>query len=313
MFGVNDKGIYMAGNKGAGIANTIINGLSTLWDIGTGAYQMANNEREFKYQQELDAWNKDMATKNYQLAMDQMNWQQQAQETAWSREDDAIRRRVADLESAGMSKWLAAGQGAQAGGITASNVTSGANLINSGARLKDVNLKNAVDSFLTGAERQAGISLTKKQEELLQANIDNVNQDTINKSVGVDKIKAEIDQINNDVQKTIEQLELQKQQFEEQKKLWESEKNKNSAQAVEAKNNALRAKTEAAKNVQNLKTYKTFYQMEIDKHDQLMKNYKIQNATGIVNAVGTQIKNINEVIQSWVPFGKMTKSIGFRP
>lgn len=302
----------MAEGKGTGIANTIINGLGTLWDIGTGAYQIANNERDFEYQKQIDAFNQDMASKNYQLAVDQMNWQQQAQQTAWSREDNAIRRRVADLEAAGMSKWLAAGQAAQAGGVTASNVTSGANLINSGARLKDVNLKNAVDSFLAGAERQAGISLTQKQEELLQANIDNVEQDTINKSVGVDKVKAEIDQINNDVQKTIEQLELQKQQFEEQKKLWETERNKNSAQAVEAKNNALRVKTEAAQNVQKLKTYKTYYKMAIEEHEEKIKNSKSERRNRTANTIRQYARDVNNIIHSWVPFGKKSDPIGFQ-
>lgn len=293
--------------------SAILSGLNSLFDLGEGVYNVVNNEREFQYQKEIDAFNQDMAKKNYQLAVDQMNWQQQAQQTAWSREDNAIRRRVADLENAGMSKWLATGQGAQAGGVTASNVTSGANLINSGAKLKDVNLKNVVDSFLTGAERQAGISLTQKQEDLVQAQIDNEKQDTVNKSFGVLKTVAETKKIYQDMQNSIQNLELLKAQFEEQKKLWDSQKNKNSAEADKLREEAKVLSVKAQTELSNLKLMGSYYEMAVEKHEDMLKNSKNQRFTNVFGEIRKSIRDISTILAQWVPFGSGSGSspIGF--
>lgn len=290
-----DKNIFQA----------ILGGLSSAWDIGTGIYNIVNNERDFKYQQELDAWNKDMASKNYQLAVDQMNWQQQAQETAWSREDSAIRRRVADLEAAGMSKWLAAGQAAQAGGVTASNVTSGANLINSGARLKDVNLKNAVDSFLTGAERQAGISLTKKQEELVQARIDNEKADTVNKSAGTNKTLAETEKIYQDMQNAVEQINLLKAQFDEQVKLWESQKNKNNVEADKVKSDIEKTAVEIEIKSKEFQLMDSYYNMYVEKHEDDLKTSANLRGNRNAGTVKDYVLGVSGEVRKWInPFSR---------
>ena len=56
------------------------------------------------------------SSKNYKAQKEALEWQKYAQRTTWEREDNAVRRRVADLRSAGLSPVLAAGQGAQASG-----------------------------------------------------------------------------------------------------------------------------------------------------------------------------------------------------
>lgn len=56
-----------------------------------------------------------IAEKNLQAQNDMLAWQKQAQEKTWEREDTATQRRMADLESAGLSKTLAAGSSAQTG------------------------------------------------------------------------------------------------------------------------------------------------------------------------------------------------------
>ena len=53
---------------------------------------------------------------NYFLQRENLDWQKKAQRTTWAREDNAVQRRAADLEAAGLSKTLAAGSAAQTSG-----------------------------------------------------------------------------------------------------------------------------------------------------------------------------------------------------
>lgn len=65
------------------------------------------------------------------------------QETTWSREDDAVQRRAADLEKAGLSKTLAAGSAANAGVTSAPQFEGGqiSDALNSAMQI--ANIKNA--------------------------------------------------------------------------------------------------------------------------------------------------------------------------
>ena len=56
-------------------------------------------------------------SKSHQLAREQYQYSKSLQDTVFQREDDSIRRRVADLRAAGLSPVLAAGQGARAGAV----------------------------------------------------------------------------------------------------------------------------------------------------------------------------------------------------
>lgn len=51
-------------------------------------------------------------SKNYKLGKKQLEWQKNAQYITWQREDNAVQRRAADLQAAGMNRLLAAGSGA---------------------------------------------------------------------------------------------------------------------------------------------------------------------------------------------------------
>lgn len=54
---------------------------------------------------------------NYKAQKANLEWQKYAQRKTWEREDNAVQRRIADLEAAGLSKVLAAGQGASSGPV----------------------------------------------------------------------------------------------------------------------------------------------------------------------------------------------------
>jgi len=51
---------------------------------------------------------------NYSNEKNNLEWQKEAQRTTWEREDNAVQRRAADMQKAGLSKTLAAGGAAQA-------------------------------------------------------------------------------------------------------------------------------------------------------------------------------------------------------
>lgn len=60
--------------------------------------------------------------KNYKLQKEQFEYQKSLQQTMFQREDNATQRRAADLQAAGLSKTLAAGNAAQAGPVVKTDV-----------------------------------------------------------------------------------------------------------------------------------------------------------------------------------------------
>lgn len=60
--------------------------------------------------------------KNYKLQKEQFEYQKGLQERMFEREDNAAQRRAADLQAAGLSKTLAAGNAAQAGPVVKTDV-----------------------------------------------------------------------------------------------------------------------------------------------------------------------------------------------
>ena len=253
-------------------------------------------KEQYEYQKELDAFNIDMAQKNYQMAVDQMNWQQQAQQTAWSREDNAIQRRVADLTAAGLNKYLAAGQGASSSGVTASNVSGVANQINSGAKISPVSF-NSSDSFLTGVQRANDISLTQKQVELLDSQIDNVNADTSNKFTYNGKMIAETEAIYKRIYNESEELLLKKQEFEALQKQYQSIQNKNSAEAVKIRQEAELLQLQQHLRLKELNAYEQYLQMAQNESDERIQDSKNTRANRTANTVNSYLNTVLDGLQ----------------
>lgn len=92
----------MADGKGQfdfGAIDPITGAVGMLYNIGSGIANQVQNAQN-------DRWNK-------QFAREQFDYQKSLNERLMEREDNAVRRRAYDLEQAGLSKTLAAGDAAQ--------------------------------------------------------------------------------------------------------------------------------------------------------------------------------------------------------
>lgn len=113
-----------------------------------------------------------LGAKNYKLQkkwneQQQKNWETQFAYTKWmnqqqmQREDNAIQRRAADLQEAGMNKLMAAGSEAQAGTLT--SFTG-----NPGGSAPQVDIPNPVEAYLEAKQSQANIANTEAQTALMR-------------------------------------------------------------------------------------------------------------------------------------------------
>lgn len=87
------------------VISNAINSLAQ-WDLGQAAQDL--DERAYQSQED---WNQ----KNYDMQRQQMEYDKWLQQQIFEREDTAVQRRAQDLQAAGLSPVLAAGQGARAG------------------------------------------------------------------------------------------------------------------------------------------------------------------------------------------------------
>lgn len=100
---------------------------------------------------------------NYENQKDALEWQKDTQQTIFNREDTSIQRRVADLQAAGLSPVLAAGQGAGTGGTVQINPPQ-------------LNLSGAEQMAFNLMRMEADISATRSQEEYTKTQTYNAGQ-----------------------------------------------------------------------------------------------------------------------------------------
>lgn len=105
-----------------GLLGDIWNGVMDVLGFGTSGIQTKMNY-------DINQKNYDLALKNYEFNKDSylknFEYQKAIQQQIFGREDNAIQRRAADLEKAGLSKTLAAGDGAGVGSVVSTSPFSG--------------------------------------------------------------------------------------------------------------------------------------------------------------------------------------------
>ena len=131
-------------------------GIKDVFGIGSAAAQTKMNY-------DINQKNYDLALKNYQFNKDSylqnFEYQKNLQQQLFGREDNAIQRRAADMEKAGLSKTLAAGDGAGAGSVVSTSPFSGSSPVQSPVDL--------ISAALQVGQAQAQIRKTNAETENL--------------------------------------------------------------------------------------------------------------------------------------------------
>lgn len=108
---------------------------------------------------------------NYHLQKKIFKWQKQVQQETWNREDNAVQRRAADLNAAGMNRLLAAGSGAAASAPVHVDAPQAPDYSKVGDPLIMV-----AQQRLQMAKQNADISQTEAQTKLLTGQLNSVTK-----------------------------------------------------------------------------------------------------------------------------------------
>lgn len=167
--------------------------LTGLADLANSISGMVANSKNYKLSKEAFEFNKNMANWNKDFSERQFQYSKDLQQQIFGREDNAVQRRVADLEGAGFNKLLSLGQAANAGSPVAAG-GSGVQSNVSPARMDNpVNLKvkdslEAMNLCWNAMKMKQDIAQSKTQEDKIRSDIKvNDSQANLNNSVAKNK------------------------------------------------------------------------------------------------------------------------------
>lgn len=162
-----------------------------------GVTQSNNKRAEENYNLQKNSFNENLALQKeaFQFQKDSylnnFEYQKNLQQQLFAREDNAVQRRVADLQKAGLSKTLAAGDGAGAGSVVSTSPSSasfsGSPFSGKAPVLSGVDL---VSTALSLADAQASIRKTNAEAENLLKQNQKMDSDMLVNDAQVSYIKA---------------------------------------------------------------------------------------------------------------------------
>lgn len=199
-------------------------GIKDVFGIGSAAAQTKMNY-------DINQKNYDLALKNYQFNKDSylrnFEYQKNLQKQLFGREDNAIQRRASDMEKAGLSKTLAAGDGAGAGPVVSTSPFSGSAPVQSpvdlisaalqvGQAQAQIRKTNAETENLLkdGRKKDAEVLFTDAQTSYTKARtaVETKNYEIMD--LTAEQIKATTEKTNKEIEYVSKQIEALSQGIE---------------------------------------------------------------------------------------------------
>lgn len=157
---------------------TLIGSIGTgIADLANSIGSMVSNAKNYKLSKEAFEFNKGIANWNKDFSERQFQYSKDLQQQIFGREDNAVQRRVADLENAGFNKLLSLGDAANAGNIVSSNGSSAQGGIAPAQMGNPVDLKTkqAMDNLnliWNAMKMKQDIAQSKTQEDKIRSDIE---------------------------------------------------------------------------------------------------------------------------------------------
>lgn len=166
-----------------GAIDPITGAVGMLYNIGSGIANQVQNAQN-------DKWNK-------RFAREQFDYQKSLNERLMEREDNAVRRRAYDLEQAGLSKTLAAGDAAQS---SVAGITPLGNQANSNRTFQQLGKAEIANSYAQYHMTKANADARNKEGELIdeKQNTEKALQDMYDSQAKLNKSQEAINWHNYD-------------------------------------------------------------------------------------------------------------------
>lgn len=116
---------------------------------------------------------------NYKLGMENLKYQKDLQKQIFQREDNAVQRRMADLEKAGLSKTLAAGSAAGAGAVVNTQAPQRRQDYDRLAKMFDT--QQMLMNTINIKKANADVNATNAQAELIKQQAENAKTEKLAK------------------------------------------------------------------------------------------------------------------------------------
>lgn len=189
--------LFGLGTLISGIGNMVTSGIQY-----SGNKKLA--EKQFKAQQEQNAWQN-------QFAKEQFEYQKQQNLLTQQREDNAIQRRYADMEKAGINPLTAVGTGGASAQATSGSTMSGGQ---AGQTQQVTGLDNMFTGIMNAISQQQNIAQSKAQTKLIEQQTKTERENTANKSADTKNIEKQTNFIDKQSAKIDAEIDRIKKQNE---------------------------------------------------------------------------------------------------